>query len=76
MYSLGFPSYFVFLRFLANFAYTRRGTQSRIASVTLLVGFLQAKLDKDAVKEMLIEDDALKSFVRRYVTLRLVRLVL
>ena len=76
MYSLGFPSYFVFLRFLVNFAYASRGTQSRKASVTMLVGFLQAKLNKSAVKDLLIDDDALKSFVRRFATLRLVRLVL
>ena len=76
MYSLGFPSYFVLLRFLINFAYASRGTQSRKASVTMLVGFLQAKLNKGAVKDMLIEDDALKSFVRHFAAVRLVRLVL
>jgi len=76
MYSLGFPSYFVFLRFLINFAYASRGTQSRKASVTMLVGFIQAKLNRGAVKDMLIEDDDLKSFVRRFATRRLVRLKL
>jgi len=76
MYSLGFPSYYVFLRFFINLAYARRGTQSRSASVTMLVGFLQAKLNRDAVKGLLIEDDSLKSFVRLYSTQRLVRLVL
>ena len=76
MYSLGFPSYFVLLRFLLNFVYSSRGTQSRKASITMFVGFLQAKLNKDSVKGMLIEDKPLKSFVRRFVTVRLVRLAL
>ena len=76
MYSLGFPSYFVVLRFLINFADSTRGTQSRKASVTMLVGFLQAKLNMDSVRGMLIEDDALKRFVKRFLTVRLVRLAL
>jgi len=76
MYSLGFPTYFVILRFLLNFAYSGRSTQSRIAGVTMLVGFLQTKFNKESVRGMLIEDEPLKSFVRRFVTVRLVRLAL
>ncbi|MGA2873950.1 MAG: glycosyltransferase family A protein [Nitrososphaerales archaeon] len=75
MYSLGFPTYFVFMRFLVNFLWSRRGTQSMKASVTMIVGYLSAKLNPDAVKGMLIEDEGLKTFVRRFSATRLTRLL-
>lgn len=75
MYSLGFPSYFVFLRFLVNLLSSARGTQSRRAAVTMLVGFLSAELNPVALKGMTIEDKQLKTFVRYFCTSRLNRLI-
>ncbi len=75
MYSLGFPSYFVTLRFLANLLNSARGTQSRKAAATMLVGFLSAELNSSALKGMLIEDQGLKTFVRYFCTSRLTRLI-
>ena len=45
------------------------------ASVTMIVGYLSAKLNPDAVKGMLIEDEGLKTFVRRFSATRLTRLL-
>jgi glycosyltransferase involved in cell wall biosynthesis len=73
MYSLGFPSYFVFLRFLVNLANSARGTQSRKAAVTMLVGFLSAQLDPKTLGGMMINDEQLKTFVRYFCTSRLTR---
>jgi glycosyltransferase involved in cell wall biosynthesis len=75
MYSLGFPSYFVFLRFLINLINSTRGTQSRQAAVTMLVGFVSAELNPSALKGMVIEDQGLKTFVRYFCTSRLTRLI-
>jgi len=75
MYSLGFPTYFVFMRFLINFLWSSRGTQSMKASVTMIVGYLSAKLNPYALKGMLIEDERLKTFVRRFSATRLIRLL-
>jgi glycosyltransferase involved in cell wall biosynthesis len=75
MYSLGFPSYFVFLRFLVNLFNSARGTQTRQAAVTMLVGFVSAKLNPTALKGMIIEDPRLKTFVRYFCTSRLTRLI-
>ena len=75
MYSLGFPSYFVFLRFLVNLFNSGRGTQSRQAAATMLVGFISAKLNPTALKGMIIEDPGLKTFVRYFCTSRLARLI-
>lgn len=75
MYSLGFPTYFVCMRFLINFAWSSRGTQSMKASVTMLVGYLQAKINPEALKGMLIKDEGLKTFVRRYSVDRTTRLL-
>lgn len=75
MYSLGFPSYFVTLRFLVNLFNSARGTQSRQAAVTMLVGYLSAELDPSTLKGMTIEDQRLKTFVRYFCTSRLTRLI-
>jgi glycosyltransferase involved in cell wall biosynthesis len=75
MYSLGFPTYFVFLRFLINFFYSGRGTQSKQAAITMLVGYMSAKLNPVSLKGMLIEDRGLKTFVRYFCTSRLTRLI-
>jgi glycosyltransferase involved in cell wall biosynthesis len=75
MYSLGFPAYFVTMRFLINLLWSSRGTQSMKASATMLVGYLQAKINPEALKGMLIEDEGLKTFVRRYSAKRLTRLL-
>ena len=75
MYSLGFPTYFVSLRFLINLVWSSRGTQSMKASATMLVGYLQAKINPGALNGMLIEDEGLKTFVRRYSAKRLTRLL-
>ncbi|MHB8565757.1 MAG: glycosyltransferase family 2 protein [Nitrososphaerales archaeon] len=74
MYSLGFPTYFVLLRFAANFFMPRRGAQSKKASVSMLAGFLSARLNEASLKPMLINDQGLKTFVKRSSTSRLVRL--
>ncbi len=71
MYSLGFPSYFVLLRFLVNLFNSARGTQSRKAAVTMFVGFLSAELNPGALNGMTIEDPKLKTFVRYFCTSRL-----
>jgi hypothetical protein len=73
MYSLGFPTVFVVLRFGANFLWASRGTQSRKASVTMLAGYLSAKLNPAALRPNLISDDGLKAFVRRFTMARLTR---
>jgi hypothetical protein len=73
MFSLGFPSVFVFLRFGLNFVWTGRGTQTRKASVTMLAGYLSAKLNPGPLGPNLIKDDALKAFVRRFSMARLTR---
>ncbi len=75
MYSLGFPTYFVLMRFGINFLWSSRGTQSMKATVTMLVGYLQAKVNPSALKGMLIEDEGLKTFVRRFSAARLTRLL-
>ncbi len=75
MYSLGFPTYFVLLRFLINFFYSGRGTQTREAAVTMLAGFMSAKINPEALSDMLIEDKGLKTFVRYFCTSRLTRLI-
>ena len=73
MYSLGFPTVFVLLRFGLNFVWAARGTQSRKASVTMLAGYLSAKLNPDSLGPNLISDKALKAFVRRFSMERLTR---
>ncbi|HYB03328.1 MAG TPA: glycosyltransferase family A protein [Nitrososphaerales archaeon] len=75
MYSLGFPSYFVLLRFLVNLLSSARATQSRQAAVTMLVGFVSAELNPSALKGMIIEDQGLKTFVRYFCTSRLTKLI-
>jgi glycosyltransferase involved in cell wall biosynthesis len=75
MYSLGFPTYFVLMRFLINFFYSGRGTQTRQAAVTMLAGFVSAKLNPEALSGMLIEDGGLKTFVRYFCTSRLTKLI-
>jgi glycosyltransferase involved in cell wall biosynthesis len=75
MYSLGFPTYFVFMRFVVNLLWSSRGTQSMKASVTMIVGYLSAKLNPGPLKGMLIEDEGLKTFVRRFSATRLTRLL-
>jgi glycosyltransferase involved in cell wall biosynthesis len=75
MYSLGFPLYFVLLRFMINLFNSARGTQSRKAAVTMLVGFLSAELNPSALKGMILEDQGLKTFVRYFCTSRLTRLI-
>ena len=71
MYSLGFPFYFVLLRFLINFFWPGRGTQTRKSSITMLVGYFSIRLNKDSARSMIIDDERLKMFVRRYSTTRL-----
>ena len=75
MYSLGFPTYFVILRFLINLVWSGRGTQSIKASGTMIVGYLSAKLSPQALGGMLIKDEGLKTFVRRLSASRLTRLL-
>lgn len=71
MYSLGFPFYFVLLRFMINFFWPGRGTQTRKSSITMLAGYFSIRLNKDSTRSMLIDDERLKMFVRRYSTTRL-----
>jgi glycosyltransferase involved in cell wall biosynthesis len=73
MFSLGFPSVFVLLRFGLNFVWTGRGTQTRKASVTMLAGYLSAKLNPGPLGPNLIKDERLKAFVRRFSMARLTR---
>lgn len=75
MFSLGFPSVFVVLRFGLNLVWARRGTQSRKASVTMMVGYLSAKMNPDVLGPNLITDDSLKAFVRRFSMARLTRIL-
>ncbi len=74
MYSLGFPSVFVFLRFGLNFVWAGRGTQSRKSSVSMMAGYLSAKFNPSALRPNLIEDEGLKTFVKRRSAARLTRL--
>jgi len=73
MFSLGFPTIFVVLRFGINFAWASRGTQSRGASITMLAGYLSAKLNPEPLRANLISDKSLKAFVRRFSMERLTR---
>ena len=73
MFSLGFPTIFVVLRFGVNFLWTGRGTQSKKASITMLAGYLSAKVNPSPLRANLISDDGLKAFVRRYSVARLTR---
>lgn len=75
MYSLGFPSYFVLIRFVVNLLNSGRGTQSKKAAVTMLVGFLSAELNPSALRGMTIDDKKLKTFVRYFCTSRLTRFI-
>jgi hypothetical protein len=75
MYSLGFPIYFVILRFGVNFLVPGRGTQSRKSAVTMLSGFVSARLNPASLKGMLLEDRPLKNYVRYVCTARLSRLI-
>jgi glycosyltransferase involved in cell wall biosynthesis len=74
MYSLGFPAYYVFLRFVVNLFNSARGTQSRKAAVTMMVGFLSAEINPATLRGMTIGDEKLKTFVRYFCTSRLTRL--
>ncbi|HKT22466.1 MAG TPA: hypothetical protein VJR06_07665, partial [Nitrososphaerales archaeon] len=74
MYSLGFPTVFVLLRFALNFVWTGRGTQSRKSAVKMVAGYLSAKFDPGSLRPNLIEDDGLKRFIKRLSTARLTRL--
>lgn len=71
MYSLGFPLYFVLLRFLINLLWPGRGTQSRKSSITMMVGYFSIRLNKQSARGMIIEDEKLKKFVKRYSMSRL-----
>lgn len=73
MYSLGFPTIFVLLRFGLNFVWASRGTQSRRASVTMMAGFLSARINPESLRPNLISDETLKAFVRRFSMARLTR---
>ncbi|MFI5420550.1 MAG: glycosyltransferase family 2 protein [Nitrososphaerales archaeon] len=73
MYSLGFPLYFVYLRFMLNFLWSARGTQSRKSAITMFVGYLSARLEPKALKGMLIDDKRLRGFVKRYCASRITR---
>ncbi|HYB75499.1 MAG TPA: glycosyltransferase family A protein [Nitrososphaerales archaeon] len=74
MYSLGFPSYFVFLRCALNLVWAQRGTQSRTGSMAMAAGYVSAKLSPGLLRPMLIDDDHLKAFVRRFCAERLMKL--
>ena len=74
MYSLGFPSVFVTLRFGLNLIWTRRGTQTAESDVMMMAGYLSAKVNPGPLGPNLISDDGLKAFVRRYTMSRLTRL--
>lgn len=76
MYSLGFPTLFVLLRFGLNFVWTGRGTQSRRSTVRMAAGYLAAKFNPESLSPNLINDEGLKEFVKRYSTRRIVRLAL
>lgn len=73
MFSLGFPTAFVASRFVINMLWVGRGTQSRRASVSMVAGYLSAKLNPGKLGPNLIDDRALKVFVRRYSLARLTR---
>ncbi|MDG6995872.1 MAG: glycosyltransferase family 2 protein [Nitrososphaerota archaeon] len=74
MYNLGFPLYFVILRFMTNLVYSKNGTQSRRASVAMLAGYLSARLNPASLSGLLIEDVRLKDFVKYHTTSRLARI--
>jgi glycosyltransferase involved in cell wall biosynthesis len=75
MYSLGFPAYFVMLRFVVNFFLPGRGTQSRKSAVTMFAGFISAKVNPAGLRGMLIDDRPLKNYVKYVCTARLSRLI-
>lgn len=75
MYSLGFPTYYVCMRFAINLLWSSRGTQSIKASLTMIVGYFQAAINPGALQGLLIEDEGLKTFVRRFSTARLTKLL-
>lgn len=73
MYSLGFPSYFVFLRVGINLVWSRRGTQSVKGGITMAAGYLSSKTNPSRIRRLLIDDEGVKAFVRRYAARRLAR---
>jgi glycosyltransferase involved in cell wall biosynthesis len=73
MFSLGFPTIFVVLRFGINFLWAGRGTQSKRASITMIAGYLSAKVNPKSLEPNLISDGGLKAFVRRFSMARLTR---
>ncbi len=75
MYSLGFPSYFVLLRFAINFVLPRRGTQSRKSAVTMFTGFISAKVNPESLRGMVVDDAPFKNYVKYVCTARLSRLI-
>lgn len=64
MYSLGYPFYFVLLRFFKNLLFRTKGMMSISASVSMLAGYLASLFNPGRVKGMVIQDLSLKGFVR------------
>ncbi|MDA4111217.1 MAG: glycosyltransferase family 2 protein, partial [Thaumarchaeota archaeon] len=73
MYSLGYPTYFVLLRFAINFFMPSSGTQNRQNAIIMLAAFLSGKLSPESLQGLLIEDRGLKNYVRYICTARLIR---
>lgn len=73
MYSLGFPSYFVLLRLGINLIWSRRGTQSVKGGITMAAGYLSSKANPAPIQQLMIHDEGVRAFVRRYASRRLAR---
>ena len=64
MYSLGYPPYFVLIRFLRNLITSRKtGSTTVMTSVAMLSGYVSSLLTRN--KCLMLQDDALKKFVKR-----------
>ena len=64
MYSLGYPHYFVLIRFLRNLITSRKtGSMTRKISVAMLSGYASSLLTQN--KYLMLQDAALKKFVNR-----------
>jgi len=76
MYSLGYPFYFVFLRFIRNLLVRKGQMMTPRADFSMLAGYFASLLNPGEIRGLVIQDRLLKRFVKRTCTSRLVELLI
>lgn len=65
MYSLGYPPYFVFFRFIKNLIAPKKKMMTKRANMAILAGYVATVLNSGELRSMLIDDPSLKKLVSR-----------